>query len=112
MPAFDALAARVAAADAAERAAVLALARDAQAKLEGAALKAKAEAYLRVMAKSLEAGKAGYAAKEAARVTGMLSSEGIARAKKVELATKLNVLKAFTEPAAADAEAPAPAGEL
>ena len=102
---FDALAARFAgAADAAERAAVLALARSAQAKLEGAALQAKAEVYVRSMAKASEPGKEGYAAKEAARVQGMLASEGVTKAKKTELAMKLNVLKAFTEPAAGAAD--------
>ena len=113
IPAFDALAARFAgAADAAERAAVLALARDAQGKLEGAELKAKAEVYVRTMTKASEKGKEGYVAKEAARVGGMLASDGVTRAKKVELALKLNVLKAFTTEPAAAAAAAAADGDL
>ena len=99
--AFDALAAKFAeSASAADRALVVELAKSTAAKLETAELRAKADAYLRVMAKASE--KEGYVAKETKRLTGMAGAEGVAKAKKIELAQKLNVLKAFVA-AAADA---------
>jgi protein disulfide-isomerase A6 len=74
---------------------VLAEAQDVASSLPTPAEKAKADVYLKIMGKILEKGDA-YVAKELARVTGMISSESIAKSKKTELQIKKNVLDVFS----------------
>lgn len=84
---------------------LLAEAREVAAGHKGKATAGAADLYIKTMAKIVEKG-AGYVAKEAARVAGLLEGGAVAPAKKGEMMLKVNVLAAFapkTAEAAVDA---------
>lgn len=63
------------------------------AKLQGSAAK-HAAIYISIAEKVIEKGKA-YIESETKRITGFLSSKSISAAKKIDFATKRNIIKAF-----------------